>query len=90
MPNPNERPPGFGFPVDRFDSRTLADILSGKPKPPKLHLRDMTPAQIHAAYGDEIASYIVELRSNVGVWKRIATDRIRSTPVTVSAGEVTK
>jgi hypothetical protein len=42
------------------------------PDPP---LSELTPAQIHAKYGADIASYIVELRGLKACWERIATER---------------
>lgn len=46
-----------------------------KPRDPEPELKDMTPAQIHQKHGPEVAAYIVELRSQVGMWKRLFNHR---------------
>ena len=38
-------------------------------------IKDMTPAQIHMKFGPEVADYVIELRTAIWVWRKIANGR---------------
>lgn len=51
------------------------DWLQPTPRVIEPELRDMTPAQIYAKHGEDVARYITDLRGQVEMWQRLFNAR---------------